>query len=77
MAGHGLHLSGSAIHPASLSIPSQNQIVFVGCNRPETSDPLVVPTGKKDTRGIPTVEFFDGPHNPPTFFGPTKVLDAQ
>jgi acetoacetate decarboxylase len=65
------------IPPASLSTLSLNQIVCVGCNRPETSGPLVAPTGKKDTRGIATVEFFDGPHDPLTFLGPTKVLDAK
>jgi hypothetical protein len=38
---------------------------------------LVAPSGKKDTRGTATVEFFDGPHDPLTFLGPTKVLDAK
>ena len=30
-----------------------------------------------DTKGIATVQFFDGPHDPLTFFGPVKVLDAK
>ena len=32
--------------------------------------------GPKDSRGTATVQFFDGPHDPLTVFGPLKVLDA-
>ncbi len=65
------------IPPASHSTPSINQIVCVGCNRPQASGPLVAPAGAKNTKGFATVEFFDGPHDPLTFFGPIKVLDAK
>ena len=33
--------------------------------------------GPKDSRGIATVEFFDGPHDPLTLFGPLNVLDVR
>ena len=67
------------VPPASLSTPSFNQIVCVGCNMPERSgsDPLVARPGAKDTKGIAKVEFFDGPHDPLTFLGPVEVLDAK
>ena len=32
---------------------------------------------KTDTTGTATVRFFDGPHDPLTFFGPVKVLEAK
>ena len=38
---------------------------------------LVVPAGLKDTKGTAMVQFFDGPHDPLTFLGPIKVLDAK
>ncbi len=62
---------------ASPSTPSLNQIVCVGCNRPQAGGPLVAQSGKKDTKGSATVQFFDGPHDPLTFLGPIKVLDAK
>jgi hypothetical protein len=31
----------------------------------------------KETRGTATVRFFDGLHDPLTFFGPAKGLDAK
>jgi acetoacetate decarboxylase len=65
------------IPPASLSTPSINQMVCVGCNMPEASGPLEAPAGAKDTKGSATIQFFDGPHDPLTFFGPIKVLDAK
>ena len=75
------------IPPASLSTPSFNQIVCVGCSIPEgsapegsvpeSSDPLVARPGANDTKGFATVQFFDGPHDPLTFLGPIKVLDAK
>jgi acetoacetate decarboxylase len=66
------------IPPASFSTPSLNQIVCVGCNIPEASgSPLEARPGLKDTKGFATVQFFDGPHDPLTFLGPTKVLDAK
>jgi acetoacetate decarboxylase len=63
---------------ASPSTPSLNQIVCVGCSQPQAGGgPLVAPTGTKDTKGFATVQFFDGPHDPLTFLGPLKVLDAK
>ena len=63
---------------ASPSTPSLNQIVCVGCSQPQAGGgPLVAPTGAKDTKGFATVQFFDGPHDPLTFLGPIKVLDAK
>ena len=64
---------------ASLSTPAIGELVCLGCNIPKAkvSTPLVVPTGPKDTKGTATVQFFDGPHDPLTFFGPIKVLDAK
>lgn len=64
---------------ASPSNPSINQIVCVGCNLPKAKvgGPLVASTGAQETRGFATVQFFDGPHDPLTFLGPLKVLDAK
>ncbi len=62
---------------ASPSTSPLSQIVCVGCNLPKASGPLVAPAGVKDTKGTATVQFFDGPHDPLTFFGPIKVLDAK
>ncbi len=63
---------------ASPSTPSLNQIVCVGCSQPQAGGgPLAAPTGTKDTKGFATVQFFDGPHDPLTFLGPLKVLDAK
>jgi hypothetical protein len=36
-----------------------------------------MPLAPKGTKGFATVKFFDGPHDPLTFFGPIKVLDAK
>ena len=50
------------------------------------SKPAVKPSGKPEgkpqsqrleTAGIATVQFFDGPWDPLTMFGPVKVLDAR
>ncbi|MEJ2111091.1 MAG: acetoacetate decarboxylase family protein [Acidobacteriota bacterium] len=72
------------IPPASLSTPSLNQIVCVGCGMPdmpeggpEAGAPLVAQGAMNETRGTATVEFFDGPHDPLTFLGPIEVLDAK
>ena len=63
---------------ASPTVPPLTQLVCVGCNLPpgrcSSSAPPAVTT---DTKGIATVQFFDGPHDPLTFFGPVKVLDAK
>jgi hypothetical protein len=52
-------------------------MVCVGCDMPRSGAPLVAPSGAKDTKGLATVQFFDGPHDPLTFLGPIKVLDAK
>jgi acetoacetate decarboxylase len=62
---------------ASPTTPSINQMVCVGCNMPATSGPLEAPAGPKDSKGFATIQFFDGPHDPLTFLGPLKVLDAK
>jgi acetoacetate decarboxylase len=66
------------IPPASLSTPSINQMICLGCDTPQASvGPLEAKPGKDDTRGTATIQFFDGPHDPLTFLGPIKVLDAK
>jgi acetoacetate decarboxylase len=64
---------------ASLSTPAIGELICIGCNIPKAkvSTPLVIPAGPKDSKGSATVQFFDGPHDPLTFFGPIKVLDAK
>ncbi len=65
------------VPPASVSTLSFNQIVCVGCNMSEMSGPLEAPIGPKDSKGSATIQFFDGPHDPLTFFGPLEILDAK
>jgi acetoacetate decarboxylase len=62
---------------ASPTTPSLGQLVCVGCNMPQAAGPLAAPARPNDTQGTATVQFFDGPHDPLTFFGPIKVLDAK
>jgi acetoacetate decarboxylase len=66
-------------HNASASTPAIGELICLGCNAPraKAGTPLEVPAGPKDTKGTATVQFFDGPHDPLTFFGPIKVLDAK
>ena len=63
---------------ASASVPPLTQLVCVGCNVPPGSESAFDP-GKAavNTRGTATVQFFDGPHDRLTFFGPVEVLDAR
>ncbi|MBN2419430.1 MAG: acetoacetate decarboxylase family protein [Deltaproteobacteria bacterium] len=66
------------IPPASAETLSINQMICLGCNAPGTSvGPLEAPAGPKDSKGTATVRFFDGPHDPLTFLGPIRVLDAK
>ncbi len=65
------------IPPASASTPSLNQIICLGCDAPPTGGVLEAPSGPKDSKGFATIQFFDGPHDPLTFLGPVKVLDAK
>ncbi len=62
---------------ASPTVPPLTQLVCVGCNLPPRGSSPVMPTAAKGTKGFATVKFFDGPHDPLTFFGPVKVLDAK
>jgi acetoacetate decarboxylase len=62
---------------ASPTVPPLTQLVCVGCNLPPRDSSPAMPPARKETRGIATVEFFDGPHDPLTFLGPIKVLDAK
>jgi len=62
---------------ASPTVPPLTQLVCVGCNLPPRGSSPVMPLASKGTKGSATVKFFDGPHDPLTFFGPIKVLDAK
>lgn len=62
---------------ASPTVSPLTQLVCVGCNIPPKSSSPVMPLAPKGTKGFATVKFFDGPHDPLTFFGPIKVLDAK
>ena len=80
------------IPPASRTMKVLNQLVCVGCGRLDEagipligSGPTPKPAGKPqgqgpqrtETTGTATVQFFDGPWDPLTIFGPVKVLDAK
>jgi acetoacetate decarboxylase len=67
------------IGPGSPTTKGFYQMICLGCDRPETSaGPLeAAPGAPGATRGTATVQFFDGPHDPLTFLGPTKVLAAK
>ena len=77
------------IPPASKTMKVLNQLVCVGCSRPEEAGIPIpgsgpTPKAKSKTQGTPTnttgvatVQFFDGPWDPLTMFGPVKVLDAK
>jgi acetoacetate decarboxylase len=62
---------------ASPSVPPLTQLVCVGCDLPSGAPGPVMPPATNGTKGIATVQFFDGPHDPLKFFGPIKVLDAK
>jgi len=62
---------------ASPTVPPLTQLVCVGCNLPKGGSSPAMPPASKGTKGFATVKFFDGPHDPLTFFGPIKVLDAK
>jgi hypothetical protein len=54
------------------------QLVRIGGEfTPGTPPPLTPGSTRASTVGTATVEFFDGPHDPLTFFGPAKVLGAR
>jgi len=63
---------------ASLSVPPLTQLVCVGCAPPPSrSSGSAAKTVTTNTKGFATVQFFDGPHDRLTFFGPINVLDAR
>ncbi len=63
---------------ASPTVPPLTQLVCVGRTIPPGGAPGPAPTAvTTDTKGTATVQFFDGPHDPLTFFGPVKVLEAK
>ena len=63
---------------ASLTVPPLTQLVCIGGNVPTEAPRLSLPDLRKQTRrGLLQSKFFDGPHDPLTFFGPVKVLDAK
>jgi acetoacetate decarboxylase len=63
---------------ASPSVPPLTQLVCVGCTRPPSSgSSSATKAVTTNTKGFAKVQFFDGPHDPLTFFGPVKVLDAK
>ena len=63
---------------ASLSVPPLTQLVCVGCNPPPGGGSDFDPAkAASNTRGTATVQFFDGPHDQLTFFGPVEVIDAK
>jgi acetoacetate decarboxylase len=65
------------ISNASPTVAPLTQLVCVGCNLPQRGANPALPPAPKGTKGSATVRFFDGPHDPLTFFGPIKVLDAK
>jgi acetoacetate decarboxylase len=64
---------------ASLAVPPLMQLVCIGGNAPPPGGvPQLAPGAvRTETWGTATVQFFDGPHDPLTFFGPVKVLGAK
>jgi len=62
---------------ASPAVPPLTQLVRVG-GPAIGGPPALAPNAvKTDTKGTAAVQFFDGPHDPLTFFGPVKVLEAK
>ena len=74
------------IPPASMTMKVLNQLVCVGCGRPEDAGIPLIGSGPApakpqnnatSTTGTATLQFYDGPWDPLTMFGPVKVLDAK
>lgn len=63
---------------ASASVPPLTQLVRIGGEfTPGTPPPLAPDAVKTETKGTATVQFYDGPHDLLTFFGPVEVLGAK
>jgi acetoacetate decarboxylase len=62
---------------ASLNVPPLTQLVCIGGNAPPSTPALAPGSVRTDTKGTAKVQFYDGPHDLLTFFGPVKVLDAK
>jgi len=63
---------------AAPSVPPLTQLVCVGCNLPPGAGSAFDPgRAAVNTKGTATVQFFDGPHDQLTFFGPVEVLEAR
>ena len=63
---------------ASAAVPPLTQLVRIGGEfTPGTPPPLTPGSTRTSTAGTATVQFFDGPHDPLSFFGPVKVLGAR
>jgi acetoacetate decarboxylase len=63
---------------ASLSVSPLLQLVCLGGNiTPGVVPPLSPDAVRTETKGTAAVEFFDGPHDFLTFFGPVRVLGAK
>jgi acetoacetate decarboxylase len=63
---------------ASPAVPPLTQLVRVGPEvAPDGPRPLAPGAVRTETRGTAAVKFFDGPHDPLSFFGPVRVLDAK
>ncbi len=63
---------------ASPLVPPLTQLVCVGCTPQKSSgSSSAAKAVTTNTKGFAKVQFFDGPHDPLTFFGPVKVLDAK
>ncbi len=63
---------------ASPMVQPLTQLVRVGGTVSPGGSPGLAPTAvKTDTKGTARVQFYDGPHDPLSFFGPVKVLDAK
>ena len=56
---------------------TEKRIIIIGFRNVQIEDiDNFLELSKKENFGA-TVQFFDGPHDPLTFFGPVKVLDAK
>lgn len=63
---------------ASAAVPPLTQLVRIGGSfTPGSPPPLAPNAARTETKGTAEIRFYDGPHDPLTFFGPVRVLDAR